>query len=108
MLKKRAVCLFSLIGCLPWLRYHPEFALDKWAKQFGGIYSMWLGTQLVVVISDPGVARDVMTKHSGVTGSRKSLWIKNQTILQGLAITGSPSNEIWYVLYIYNTGLVIE
>ncbi|KAJ7034656.1 cytochrome P450 [Mycena alexandri] len=75
------------------LRKYPERRLDAWAKQYGGLFSVWMGNQLFVVISDPKVARDLLVTQGAIFSSRKNYFMKNQMILTGRAITASPYND---------------
>ncbi|THU77992.1 cytochrome P450 [Dendrothele bispora CBS 962.96] len=77
------------------LRKYPELALDAWAKQYGPLFSIWMGTQLFVVLSDPHVARDLLVTHGSVFSSRKKYFMKNQMILNGRAITASEYGDRW-------------
>lgn len=45
------------LGSFPFLTNYPELTLDYWAKRFGPIYSLWLGNQLFVIVSDPNIVR---------------------------------------------------
>ena len=77
------------------LRVFPEVALDGWAKRFGPLFSLWMGNQLYVVISDPHIARDIFVNNGAIFSSRKDYFIKNQSILRGRAITASQYNDKW-------------
>ncbi|PCH43872.1 cytochrome P450 [Wolfiporia cocos MD-104 SS10] len=79
----------------PFLPKYPERILHRWTKQYGSIYSVWMGNQLFVVMNDPEVARDLLVIHGANFSSRWSYFMKNQTILQGGAITATPYNETW-------------
>lgn len=57
-----------------------------------------MGNQLFVVMNDPVVARDLLVVHGANFSSRWNFFMKNQTILQGGAITATPYNDTWYVL----------
>ena len=43
--------------------------LDYWYKKFGPLYSLWLGNQLFVIISDPGIAKDLFVTNGSVFSS---------------------------------------
>ncbi|KAG6818699.1 hypothetical protein H0H93_002698, partial [Arthromyces matolae] len=81
-------------SCLSLTRY-PEITLDYWAKKFGPIYSMWLGNQLVVVISDPHIVKDLMVSHGAIFSSRREGFLKCQTAFAGRGITATPYNNQW-------------
>ncbi|KAF5366564.1 hypothetical protein D9758_008987 [Tetrapyrgos nigripes] len=69
--------------------------LDYWAKRFGPIYSLWLGNQLFMMISDPQIVKDLMVTNGAIFSSRKEMFLKNQTIFAGRGITVTPYNNRW-------------
>ncbi|KAH9475128.1 Cytochrome P450 monooxygenase virE [Psilocybe cubensis] len=77
------------------LRKYAERALDAWAKQYGSMFSIWMGSQLFVVISDPVVAKDLLVTNGAIFSSRKKYFMKNQIILKGRAITASEYGNKW-------------
>ncbi|KAF5379610.1 hypothetical protein D9757_009194 [Collybiopsis confluens] len=77
------------------LRKYPERALRKWASQYGRLFSIWMGSQLVIVISDPIAVRDLLVMNGAVFSSRKRYFMKNQTILRYRAITASEYGDTW-------------
>ncbi|KAI1366310.1 cytochrome P450 [Xylaria arbuscula] len=84
-----------ILGSFPFLTHYPELTLDKWAKRFGNIYSIWLGNQLFVIISSPEIAKDLMITNGAVFSSRKEMFLKSQTIFAGRGITATPYNDRW-------------
>jgi hypothetical protein len=88
----------------PLLRYaflgrYSERALHVWAQKYGSLFSLFLGNQLFVVISDPHIAHDLLVSNGKIFSSRKEYFIKNQTILNGRAITATPYGSTWSVPY---------
>ena len=77
------------------LRKYPERVLFKWAKQYGPLFSVFMGNQLFVVISDPQVAKDLLVTNGAIFSTRKKYFMKNQTILRGRAITASQYDDTW-------------
>ncbi|KAI1839626.1 hypothetical protein JX266_014164 [Neoarthrinium moseri] len=84
-----------ILGSFPFLTRYPELTLNKWARKFGDLYSVWLGGQLFMIISSPKVAKDLMVTHGSVFSSRKEMFIKGQTILKGRGVTATPYNDTW-------------
>jgi hypothetical protein len=82
-------------GSLPFLSHYPELALDKWAKKFGSLYSMWLGDQLFVVLSDPQVIKDLVITNGSIFSSRKEMFMKSKIIFVRRGITATPYDETW-------------
>ena len=87
--------LTHVLGSFNSLTHYPELVLDKWAKAFGMIYSVWLGNQLFVIVSEPSIAKDLMVVNGNVFSSRKEMFLKSQTIFAGRGITATPYNNTW-------------
>ncbi|KAH8112765.1 cytochrome P450 [Phellopilus nigrolimitatus] len=79
----------------PFLSHYPEMMMDYWYKRFGPLYSLWIGNQLFMVISDPGLPRISLSPNGVVTSSRKEMFIKSQTVFVGRGITATPYNDRW-------------
>ncbi|KAI0250487.1 cytochrome P450 [Lactifluus subvellereus] len=77
------------------LRRYPERALRVWGKAYGPLFSVWMGNQLFVVISDARIAKDLLVSNGAIFSSRKLYFMKNQTILRGRAITATPYSDTW-------------
>ncbi len=79
----------------PYLRHHPERALHLWSKTYGPLFSLWMGNQLFVVISDARIAKDLMVSNGAIFSSRMQYFIKSQTMLRGRGITATPYDDKW-------------
>ena len=79
----------------PFLPKYPERILYKWTKQFGPLFSVFMGNQLFVVISDVKIAKDLLVSNGAIFSSRKPYFIKGKTILTGRAITAMGYNAGW-------------
>jgi hypothetical protein len=86
------------------LRRYPERVLSAWAKTYGPLFSVWMGNQLFVVISDARIAKDLLVSNGAIFSSRKPYFMKNQTILHGRGITATPYNDMWWVVDIVFTA----
>ncbi|KAJ8094055.1 hypothetical protein PM082_009945 [Marasmius tenuissimus] len=84
-----------IVGSHPFLTRYPELTLDKWAKQYGPMYSVWLGNQLFVMISDPQIVKDLMVTNGAIFSSRKEMFLKSKKIFVGRGITATPYNDRW-------------
>lgn len=85
----------QLQGSFPFLTKYPELVLDRWAKTFGDVYSLWLGNQLFIIVSNPQIAKDLMITNGAIFSSRKEMFIKSQTVFAGRGITATPYNDRW-------------
>ncbi|KAL0957868.1 hypothetical protein HGRIS_000052 [Hohenbuehelia grisea] len=84
-----------LIGSFPFLTKYPELSLDTWSQKFGPLYSVQLGNQLFMIISDPQIAKDLMVTNGSIFSSRKEMFLKSKTIFAGRGITATPYNDTW-------------
>ncbi|KAL7747728.1 hypothetical protein RI367_006844 [Sorochytrium milnesiophthora] len=90
-------------GPTPWpifgsfwsLTKYPELVFTDWARKYGDLYSFWLGNQLFLIVSDPGIVKDLLVTRGKTYSSRKLMFIKNQTIFTGRGITDSQYNDTW-------------
>ncbi|KAJ7122820.1 cytochrome P450 [Mycena epipterygia] len=95
------LCILLLLLALSILPYivrknvYPERVLHRWAQTYGPLFSVWMGDQLFIVISDPKVAQDLLVTQGAIFSSRKRYFMKNQTILAGRAITASEYDDTW-------------
>ncbi|KAJ7870670.1 cytochrome P450 [Mycena leptocephala] len=84
-----------IVGSFPLLTQYPELTLDRWARKFGDLYSVWLGNQLFVIVSNPAIVKDLIVTNGAVFSSRKEMFIKSQTVFAGRGITATPYNDRW-------------
>jgi len=77
------------------LTKYPELTFDYWAKKYGSLYSLWLGNQLFVIVTDPNIVKDLMVTNGGVFSSRKEMFLKSQTIFAGRGVTATPYDNRW-------------
>ncbi|KAK3686112.1 cytochrome P450 [Podospora appendiculata] len=58
---------------------HPHHQFKKWADEYGPVYSLILGSRVVVVLSSPQAVRDLLDKRSAIYSSRPDMYIGNLT-----------------------------
>lgn len=68
--------------------------LHHWAKQYGALYSVWLGKQLFIVVSHDEVVKDILVSQGALSSSRKEYFI-GQTAMSGRAVITTPLNDLW-------------
>ncbi|KAK2991372.1 hypothetical protein RJ640_024045, partial [Escallonia rubra] len=61
---------FPVIGNIHQLGDQPHQSLAKLSKRYGPLMSLKLGTRTTIVISSPGIAKEVLQKHDQVFSSR--------------------------------------
>jgi hypothetical protein len=55
---------------------HKQFA--QWVQQYGSIFSLMLGSKMMVVLSSPEVVKELLDRQSAVTSSRQDLYIAQE------------------------------
>lgn len=63
---------------------HKQFA--KWAEQYGPIYSLILGTKVLIVLSEDRVVKDLLDKRSAVYSSRPEQYLGQEVLSGGLRV----------------------
>ncbi|KAJ6516924.1 cytochrome P450 [Mycena vitilis] len=74
-----------------------HYKLTEWAKTFGGVYSLKLGSGTAIVLTDLGAVKELMDKRSAITADRPPLHLV-QVITQGLHLALSRYTEKWRTL----------
>lgn len=59
---------------------HLQF--EKWAREYGPIYSLMLGTKCLVVISSAEAVKELLDRRSGIYSHRQDMYI-GQTLCSG-------------------------
>lgn len=54
------------------------FRLAEWAKAYGDIYSLKLGSEDVIVLSSAGAMKEVIDKRSATTSDRPTSYLIDQ------------------------------
>jgi len=60
----------------------PHLQFQKWAKEYGPVFSLILGTKVMIVLSRDQAVKDLMDKKSAIYSSRPDMYI-SQTIMSG-------------------------
>lgn len=53
----------------------PHVQFQKWAREYGPIYSLVLGNKTMIVLSSDTAIKDLIDKRSAIYSSRPDLWI---------------------------------
>lgn len=57
---------------------HLQF--QKWAEEYGPIYSLILGTKTYIVLSTPKAVKDVLDKRSAIYSSRPDMYLGHEIV----------------------------
>ncbi len=67
--------LIGNIHLMPKEKGHLQF--QKWAEEYGPVYSLMLGTQVMIVLSSDKAIKDLLDKRSGIYSSRPDNYLAN-------------------------------
>jgi hypothetical protein len=70
---------------------HLQF--EKWARQYGPVYSLILGTKTMVVLSSDKAVKDLLDKKSGIYSHRQEMYIGQDMCSGGLRVLMMVSNS---------------
>jgi hypothetical protein len=59
----------------------PHLQFQKWAEEYGPVYSLMLGTKVMVVLNSDQAIKDLLDKRSGIYSSRIDMYL-------GMVISG--------------------
>jgi hypothetical protein len=59
---------------------HLQF--EKWAREYGPIYSLMLGTKVLIVLSSAEAVKELLDRRSGIYSDRMDMYI-GQTLCSG-------------------------
>jgi hypothetical protein len=53
----------------------PHLQFQKWAEEYGPVYSLMLGTKVMVVLNSDQAIKDLLDKRSGIYSSRTDMYL---------------------------------
>jgi cytochrome P450 len=65
--------LIGNLHLMPKEKAHLQF--QRWAKQYGPVYSLILGTKVMVVLSSDQAVKDLLDKRNGIYSSRPDMYL---------------------------------
>ncbi|KAF4953190.1 hypothetical protein FGADI_6165 [Fusarium gaditjirri] len=87
---------FPIVGNLhqiPTRKRHIQF--QKWAEEYGPIYSLILGTKVMIVLNTDQIVKELVDKRGGIYSSRPESYIGQDVLSGGLRVLFMPDNEVW-------------
>ncbi|KAF2653084.1 cytochrome P450 [Lophiostoma macrostomum CBS 122681] len=87
--------LIGNLHLMPERQPHQQF--KKWADEYGSIYSLILGTSVMIVLSSDTAVKDLLDKRSNNYSSRPTLYI-GQVLSGGLRMLLMPYNDTWRMI----------
>nr|BDX35607.1 cytochrome P450 monooxygenase StrG [Stachybotrys sp.] len=78
---------------IPSEKRHLQF--EKWAQEYGPVYSLILGTKVMIVLSSDVAIRDLVDKRGAIYSSRPEAYIAQDILSGGLRILFMPNHGAW-------------
>ena len=69
---------------IPREKRHIQF--EKWARQYGPIYSLILGTKVMIVLNSDQAIKDLLDKRGAIYSSRPEAYIAQDVLSGGLRV----------------------
>lgn len=60
----------------------PHLQFERWAREYGPVYSLMLGTKCLIVLSSDEAVRELLDKRSAIYSHRQEMYI-GQTLCSG-------------------------
>ena len=80
---------FDIPKSQPWVQF------QKWSKQYGPIFTLWIGRKPTLIISDPQIAVDLMEKRSNKYSSRPRMVVMGEIYNGNSSILTQPYGKAW-------------
>ncbi|KAJ4213019.1 hypothetical protein NW759_011280 [Fusarium solani] len=91
------VPLLGNLHLMPTKRPHLQF--QKWAKQYGPIYSLILGTKIMIVLSSDEAVKDLLDKRSVIYSDRPDMYIGQRIASGGLRLVLMRYGSNWRMIH---------
>ncbi|KAI5854501.1 cytochrome P450 [Durotheca rogersii] len=68
---------------------------EKWAREYGPIYSLMLGTKVMVVLNSDVAIKDLIDKRGAIYASRPEAYVAQDILSGGLRVLFMPNSGVW-------------
>ncbi|MCJ1468407.1 hypothetical protein MMC07_007035 [Pseudocyphellaria aurata] len=82
---------------IPKEKRHCQF--EKWAREYGPIYSLILGTKVMIVLNSDLAIKDLLDKRGAIYSSRPEAYIAQNILSGGLRILFMPNHGVWTMVH---------
>ncbi|TVY34892.1 Cytochrome P450 monooxygenase [Lachnellula occidentalis] len=71
----------------------PHLQFQKWAQEYGPIFSLILGTKTVIILSTPTAVKDLLDKKSSIYSSRPDIYLGQDVVSGGQRFVTMASSK---------------
>ncbi|KAI0197905.1 cytochrome P450 [Astrocystis sublimbata] len=72
---------------------HIQF--EKWAREYGPIYSLILGTKVMIVLNSDAAIKELIDRRGAIYASRPESYMAQDVLSGGLRVLFMPNNSVW-------------
>ncbi|KAI1271690.1 cytochrome P450 [Xylaria sp. FL0933] len=87
--------LIGNLHLMPKKKGHLQF--QKWAEEYGPIYSLILGSRTLIVLSSDEAVKDLLDKRSGIYSSRPDMYLGQDIASGGFRMVLMEYGESWRI-----------
>ncbi|TVY17605.1 Cytochrome P450 monooxygenase yanC [Lachnellula arida] len=73
----------------------PHLQYQKWAEEYGPIYSLILGTKTYIILSTPTAVKDLLDKKSSIYSSRPDIYLGQDVVSDGQRFVTMKYGPMW-------------
>lgn len=77
----------------------PHLQFQKWAQEYGPVYSLMLGTKTMVVLSSDVAVKEVLDRRSGIYSDRPDMFICQTAASGGLRLVVMRYGDNWRMIH---------
>ncbi|RDW79387.1 hypothetical protein BP6252_04025 [Coleophoma cylindrospora] len=77
---------------------HAHLQFQKWAEEYGPVYSLILGTKVYVVLSSDKAIKDLLDKRSAIYSSRPESYLGQEILSGGLRVLFMGYTDTWRMI----------
>ncbi|KAI1338689.1 cytochrome P450 [Xylariaceae sp. FL0016] len=78
---------------IPRTKLHLQF--EKWAREYGPVFSLMLGTKVMVVLNSDVAIKDLVDRRGAIYSSRPDSYIAQDILSGGLRVLLMPNHGVW-------------
>ena len=73
-----------MLGHLPLVDKDPRAQFEAWRRRYGDVFSLYMGSRLVVVLNGYDVIKEALVKHAAVFSNRPKMFITDLVTNRGM------------------------
>lgn len=80
-------------------KHNGHLQFQKWAQEYGPVYSLMLGTKVMIVLSSDQAVKDLLDKRSAIYSSRPEFYLGQEILSGGLRVLFMVCTQFHYVTW---------